>query len=138
MRNTGIKARDKTVVEQMAAIRAKYPGLKVTFDAVSLKVTGMLKPTARSVCYTIEIKYRHQTLPQISILEPALIRNFKGDDIPHVYPGKKLCLFYPKYKEFKYADYISETIIPWTLLWLYYYEDWHITGEWHGAGIHNA
>jgi hypothetical protein len=130
-----MKTRDRTIVEQMSAIKRKYPSFTVAIDKISLKAKGVVQPTARSLFYTIEVKYRYQTPPQISILKPALIKNHKGDEIPHIYPGKKLCLFFPKYKEFTFADYISDTIIPWTSLWLYYYEDWHITGEWHGEGI---
>ena len=29
---------------------------------------------------------------------------------------------------------ISEFIIPWIAVWLYFYEVWHITGEWLGGG----
>jgi hypothetical protein len=29
---------------------------------------------------------------------------------------------------------IAETIIPWTSEWLYFYELWVFTGEWHGGG----
>lgn len=128
--------RDKTVVEQMTAIRRKCPGFEVNLTSISLNAIGTLQPTARSECYLIKITYRFQTFPQISVLKPELIKNFNGDEIPHVYPQNKLCLFYPKYNEFRYSDYISDTIIPWTSLWLYHYENWHITGHWHGGGKH--
>ncbi len=136
MKKQGIKIRSKTLLEQVNAIRAKCPGFKVTFDRNSLRAIGSLQPTARSETYLVEIKYRHLTPPQISVLKPELIKNFNGDAIPHIYPGEKLCLFYPKYCEFRYIDFISDTIIPWTSLWLYYYEDWHISGDWNGGGIH--
>jgi len=31
---------------------------------------------------------------------------------------------------------IAKTIIPWTSLWLYFFGDWLITGEWNGGGEH--
>ena len=31
---------------------------------------------------------------------------------------------------------ISNTIIPWTIEWLYFYELWLATGEWLGGGEH--
>ena len=31
---------------------------------------------------------------------------------------------------------IANTIIPWTVEWLYYYELWQATGEWLGGGEH--
>jgi hypothetical protein len=31
---------------------------------------------------------------------------------------------------------ISDTIVPWAVLWLYYFEDWLATDEWKGGGKH--
>jgi hypothetical protein len=31
---------------------------------------------------------------------------------------------------------IADTIVPWLILWLFYYEIWHVTGEWKGGGVH--
>lgn len=31
---------------------------------------------------------------------------------------------------------IANTILPWTSLWLYYYEIWLGTGKWEGGGDH--
>lgn len=56
--------------------------------------------------------------------------------IPHVYPGKRLCLYLPRSGEWTHEKYISETIVPWTSLWFYYYEVWDATGEWLGGGEH--
>ena len=70
----------------------------------------------------------------------------KDEKIPHTYERNyidknkqivRLCLYYPKYGEWKNYMYIADTIIPWTIEWLYYYEMWRITGEWLGGGIHN-
>lgn len=126
----------KTVVQQANAIKSKYPKFSVYFDAVHLKAIGKIQPTSRSQIYTVEIVYRLYKFPEIKILEPKLIRNFKDEKIPHMYFQKTLCLFMPKYREFKRTDFISDTIIPWTSLWLYHYEIWHSTGEWLGGGEH--
>ena len=32
--------------------------------------------------------------------------------------------------------WIADTILPWTSLWLYFYELWHATGQWLGGGEH--
>ena len=129
--------KDKTIVQQVNSIKSKYPNFTVTFDAISFRAEGSLQPTSRSEVYTVEINYKINTLPEIKILNPILVKNDKNEDIPHMYNQKKLCLFMPKYIEFKYGDLISETIIPWTSLWLYYYEVWHSTNKWLGGGIHN-
>jgi hypothetical protein len=31
---------------------------------------------------------------------------------------------------------IANTIVPWSVLWLFYFEDWLCTGEWSGGGVH--
>jgi hypothetical protein len=132
----GIKILDKTVAQQAAAIRCKYKRFTVSLERSSMKAKGMLQPTSRSDQYIVEIRYQLKKLPQIFVLKPELIKNCNDEDIPHIYPGKKLCLYQPKYKEFKFSDLIAETIIPWTSLWLYYYEIWHNTGKWLGGGEH--
>ena len=59
-----------------------------------------------------------------------------GESIPHVFGDGTLCLFRFKYHEWNATMSIAETMIPWTALWLYYYEIWHATGEWLGGGEH--
>ena len=130
------KVRDKNIAQQVASIKTKYQNFDVTFNHVQLKAVGKLQPTSRSAKYDIEIKYHLRSSPEIKVLNPQLVVNFNNEKIPHVYPGNKLCLYMPKYREFSYSDYISDTIIPWTTLWLYHYEIWHTTGEWLGGGEH--
>ncbi len=122
--------------QQGAIIKAHYPEFDVVLKRDCLKATGLIKPTARSQIYEVEIGYCYKKPPDIRVLSPSLIKNFQGAEIPHVYPGNRLCLYQPKYHEFKYTDTIAQTIIPWTSLWLYYYELWHITGKWLGGGEH--
>lgn len=132
----GNKLREKTVAQQVASIKAKYPRFTVKFVSGALRAEGQLQPTARSDKYTIAIYYTFKKSPIVKVLAPELVSNFKNEPIPHIYSGKHLCLYMPKYKEFKYSDLISDTIIPWTSLWLYYYEVWHVTGDWEGGGEH--
>lgn len=99
-----------------------------------LVVNGVIQPTAISRRYEVKITYVISKIPRVEVINPKL------DDstckLPHVYSNNELCLFYPKYKEWTKYDYIAEKIIPWTTLWLYYYEVWKITGIWEGGGKH--
>ena len=125
------------IARQAAAIRFQYPGFKVVHaDSQKLKAVGELQPTSRSVLYTVILKYRLGNMPEITVLKPELVKNWLGEPIPHIYPNNNLCLHRPKYGEFKYCDLISDKIIPWTSLWLYHYENWHVTGTWSGGGEH--
>lgn len=130
------KPRDKSIAQQVACIRSKHKNFRVTYNHYCLKAVGEIKPTARSGTYEVEIKYHLRYPPEIRVLNPELTINFKGEEIPHVYVGNKLCLYQPKYREFSHSDYLTDTIFPWTSLWLYHYEVWHTTGDWLGGGEH--
>lgn len=31
---------------------------------------------------------------------------------------------------------LDQTIVPWTMLWLFYFEEWLASGDWKGGGMH--
>lgn len=128
--------RDKTIVQQVNSLKVKYPNWTMNFNSLQLKAEGIVQPTPRSEKYTIEIKFHILKPIQVRIIKPVLVMNESGNKIPHMYSQKTLCLYMPKYSEFTRKKYISDTIIPWTGLWLYYYELWHLTGKWLGGGEH--
>lgn len=131
------KTRDRTIAEQISSMKSKYPQFTTEFSShTSMKVTGTLQPTSRSVSYQFILKYNLSENPKTIIVSPALKKNNKNEDIPHLYPKENLCLYHPQYREFKRTDFLCDTIIPWTSLWLYYYEIWHVTDEWLGGGEH--
>lgn len=70
------------------------------------------------------------------MIEPKIKKYRNGVKVPHLYNDGSLCLFYPKNDEWNYKQLWLETLIPWTSLWLFYYEIWIETGEWLGGGIH--
>jgi hypothetical protein len=61
---------------------------------------------------------------------------------PHVYRSDddSLCLYWPMEWSWTPTASLAATIVPWSALWLYYYEAWLVTGEWlgpsspHGSG----
>jgi hypothetical protein len=60
-----------------------------------------------------------------------------GNDLPHVYRNPtRLCLFLPGAGEWQPWMRVDQTIVPWSLLWLWYFEEWLATGDWKGGGIH--
>jgi hypothetical protein len=63
--------------------------------------------------------------------DPAFPHKF---DIDEEKKMVRLCLY--RYQEFNSYKYLSKTIIPWTVEWLYFYELWLATGEWCGGGEH--
>lgn len=128
--------RERNIIEQVNSIKCKFPEFKIVHTHSRLKILGKIRPTSRSVEYEVLIKYKLTEYPEIWILNDALKRNVRNEEIPHMYDQERLCLFRPKYEEFRFSDCISETIIPWISLWLYHYENWHMTGIWDGGGEH--
>lgn len=131
-----IKSKPITLVTQKEDIIAKYPAFLVSGDYKSIKIIGELQPTARSLTYKFELKYGLDWTPRVRIISPVLLKNSLNEKIPHMYSQKLLCLYRLKYEEFTKSCLLSETIIPWTSMWLYYYEMWHVTGKWLGGGEH--
>ena len=86
--------------------------------------------------YHIKIIYSLLTSPKVFLVSPQLVKRHDADKIPHTYYDGYLCLYFPKAKQFTRDMLISKTIVPWTSLWLYYYEVWHATGHWIGGGSH--
>lgn len=126
----------KNIRQQAQAIIARWPGFKVQWNEHQLSATGNLKPTARSDNYTVNILYRYKEAPDVILLNPKIVPNFNNEMPEHLFSQERLCLYRAIYGEFKYGDLISETILPWTSLWLYHYEVWHLIGEWMGGGEH--
>ncbi|WP_243297749.1 hypothetical protein [Bacillus litorisediminis] len=122
--------------KQVIAMEKIFPDFKVTWKRNTVIWIGKLKPTEMSANYTVQVTYSlDMNQPEVIILSPKLQK--RGDEkIPHIYPGEKLCLFRPRKKEWTKEMFVADTIVPWTSLWLYYYEMWHATGEWLGGGEH--
>ncbi len=91
-----------------------------------------MQPSELSDFYTIKIKYRLRERPHVSVLAPELMPR-KGERIPHLFPGKELCLFRYKYYEWNSRMHLADTILPWSSIWLLHYEIWHATGVWCGS-----
>jgi hypothetical protein len=87
---------------------------------------GILQPTDASPPYLIRVSYREPKPPRVSVLAPKL-----HDQAPHRYLDGTLCLYYPRDRSWTPRMFIAETIIPWTALWLRFYELWLQTNTWY-------
>jgi len=125
------------VANQALDIRHKFPGADVPNPKCNkLICTLMLKPTNESHNYKVRIEYQFQQKPRVFVLNPQI-----SSDSPHLYRSNHpaiICLYYPREKEWTPRDYIANTIIPWTSIWLYTYEIWQMTGVWtHAEAPHS-
>jgi hypothetical protein len=96
------------------------------------------QPTLLSRTYTIRIAYQLGERPQIVVRHPDLVELAGPRRLPHVYQQDPplLCLYRTVKGEWTQRMRLDETIVPWTALWLFYFEEWLVSNEWKGGGEH--
>lgn len=127
------KTKTLTIAVQAAHLRKAFPQAAVMFGSNSSLIwVGVIQPSPLSERYTVRIKYRLCKRPVVTVVEPELAAP-NGGKLPHVFSGNHLCLFRYKYFEWDSSMIIATTIVPWTSLWLLYYEIWLASGAWSGS-----
>lgn len=130
-------------------MRRHFPGLKLILDLPWISIwEGELRPVSET--YRVRVVDQRgfddgriicaARWPSVRVISPALSRRSEAPDqsVPHLYGahdnarGAELCLFYPTDREWREHMLMAESIVPWTVEWLFYYEMWHVTGEWGG------
>ena len=129
-------SRTLSIIDQDKKIKEKFPKFVRKSNYKEGIWIGDLQPTKWSNKYKIKIRYKIKQSPKVTVISPTLLLAKGTKRLPHVYSENELCLFYPKKKEWTSSHFIADTIIPWTSLWLFYYEDWLYTGQWRGGGKH--
>lgn len=106
------------------------PGQLVWFYSAQPSLIGRL--------YDLELRYQQGGQPQVIVSNPHLPSLAGGKDLPHVFQQDptRLCLFLPGTREWTAQRALADTVLPWSLLWLYYFEVWLSSGEWTGGGMH--
>ena len=130
-----------TLIQQKVALCSAYKGADCVIDKKKNQLfwSGKIKPSALSKEYTVFLSYRFDKSPKVWIIGDEL-EKLDDANFPHKFdinPKNKMvqiCLY--RYSEFNSSKLIANTIIPWTVEWLYYYELWLATGEWLGGGEH--
>jgi hypothetical protein len=130
-----VMKRNLTAMEQYLDFKRSLPEWYAQSTPSGFTAKAVIQPTPLSDCYTVRISYRHNTSPIINVLNNKLKPREAKGKIKHTYNDGSLCLYYPKAREWTEKDLISQTIVPWISVWLYYYEIWFVTGKWLGGGI---
>ena len=127
-----VKQRPLTPAQQAYFLTLTFPQFHIRGLRSVLHAVGVLQPTPYSDRYTIQLEYRDRRRPKVSVLQPKLRLAPGKTRLPHVFRADDLCLHLPG--EWRPEMRISEYIVPWISLWLFFYETWLITGEWLGGG----
>ena len=133
------KAEIISLPRQRASLITTYKDSQCYLSHGNLVWSGRIKPSALSKEYKVKITYNTNKSP-IVIVHGDELEQLDNKKFPHNYGVSinektvELCLY--KYSEFNKTKFLTDTIIPWTVEWLYYYEIWLFTGEWYGGGDH--
>lgn len=95
-------------------------------------------PTPLSRRYHVRVEYRLGHVPRVFVEEPDLHALTDGRRLPHVYEQRppRLCLYLPGTGEWTPTKRLDQTIVPWAILWLFYFEEWLASNDWKGGGMH--
>lgn len=107
----------------------------------SLQYRFRLAPSEFGRIYGCELRVTPgKRPPEMFVCSPDLATLANGAALPHIYPndgvGTKLCLWWPKQREWIPQMKLVDTYIAWTAEWLWHFEDWLATGVWAGGGEH--
>ena len=133
--------RGLTAPQQLLHLRGSkvFPGV-AAIRGQALTWSGEVKPTGLSRKYTVRMTWSEGESPELFVDDPDLSLLAGGVRLPHVYDERpaRLCLYLPGTGEFRQTDRLDLTVLPWTQLWLAYYEDWLARGckDWQGGGEH--
>ena len=88
--------------------------------------------------YSIRLNYYVNHAPTAIVEGPDLFVLAGGRPLPHVYEQEppRLCLYLPGTGEWQPWMRIDQTMVPWTALWLFYFEEWLVSDDWKGGGAH--
>ena len=97
-----------------------------------------IQPTPMSRVYELLLTYENKSSPKIWVISPDLKELAGGKKIPHLYSQSdiRLCLYLPNTGEWNNTKLLGDTIIPWSSLWLFFFEEWLFSGELKGGGEH--
>ncbi len=126
-----------SLILQRLALYRMFPESNLYINKNELVWEGELTPSIMSCTYRVELRYRLEYPPTVRVLDPPL-ETREGEQIPHLYPDGRLCLYYPKAREWNSSKHLSDTIVPWASEWLFFYEIWLATGTWTGGGVHGG
>jgi hypothetical protein len=84
------------------------------------------------------VVYSDGSAPKVFVESPDLSGLANGRALPHVYSEKPphICLYMPSTGEWAPHKSLATTIVPWSYVWLFYFEDWLATDMWKGGGAH--
>lgn len=128
-----------SLVQQQRIIANRYPKAKIWFPKKHrgevLWADLKLQVSPIYEAYRVLIGYKLGVQPKVFVDSPEPVKQAHGIRTPHLNYDDSLCLYDPGKGQWADTDAIAHTTMPWTLRWLFHYENWLVTGVWLGDTI---
>jgi hypothetical protein len=127
-----------SLIHQAGALKSYFPESEIIRKGEDELIwIGDITPTPLSETYRVKLHYKRGAFINVSVVARKLKLAEGATKLPHVYSThrQQLCLYYPKDNEWHTGMYYVKSLIPWASEWLYHYEIWVGSGQWHGGGI---
>lgn len=122
---------------QLRKIMDQFPDTEIVRQNLSsFEIIMKLRPTSISESYDLKFVYSKKSNIDVYVINRKLELATGRKSLPHVWStlNQKLCLYRPSFREWSANMLMVNTIVPWALEWLDFYEHWLIEGEWLGGG----
>lgn len=94
-----------------------------------------LQPSLQSRVYKVKICFKPRFWSKVWLFEPEQLECIRDKKPHHIYNPEdngpaRLCVFFPKAKEWNDSMFLADALVPWIVTWLFAYEYWQISGLW--------
>jgi hypothetical protein len=132
--------RNLSAAQQYLALRSNpvCGGGQGALGRGQLAWTWQAAPSPLGRIYTLRVEFKEGGIPNVFVDQPNLAALAEGRKLPHVYSESptRLCLYLPSSGEWHGGSLIAKTLIPWAVVWLYFFEEWLVSDDWKGGGVH--
>lgn len=126
-----VRRADVNLALQALWLRRAFPHGSTRLSSARLTWEGEVRPLPACDTYVLRLNAEPARPTTIHVSAPALVPDDDGC-LPHVYDDGSLCV--SEFGDFRPGMLFVDTILPWALEWLIYYEQWRATGTWFGDG----
>ena len=128
------RPRAPSLEQQLANLQRLHPTVHGRIEAGRLIAEGWIRGNVLTRRYRVRIEYTKSIWPRAFVLEPALERRHPAQPVAHTHAANEPCLYRTRHGDWLPTMYLGQTIVPWLMEWLVFYETWRATGDWQGGG----
>lgn len=142
MKKTIIKPTVLSLVAQRVLLKQFHPDgegvIGPSAKGRRLRWHQFIRPHALGAKYLIELRYAEGHRPIVLVKAPDIQALAGNRKLPHTfrkvecYPS--LCLWWRG--EWDPTKPVATTVVPWAGEWFWFFEQWLVSGEWLGGGMH--